>query len=111
MPVRKRIIDIQEAKITRDRFGSEVATWATFSEEWAHVNQTGISEKFENDSNLTVAKRTARFTIVWRQGVNKLMRIIYDGLVWDIEGIAEIGRRRELEITAQTNVNQPAPTP
>ena len=33
------------------------------------------------------------------------MRVVYDGLAWDIEGIAEIGRRVGLKLFCQTDAN------
>ena len=74
-------------------------------EVWANVNQTGVSEKFNNDANRTVARRNATMRIRWRDDVAETSRVIYDGLAWDIEGIARLGRRRELELFCQTDVN------
>ena len=35
------------------------------------------------------------------------MRVIYDGLIWNIVGIAEIGRRAGLKLFCQTDVDRP----
>ena len=84
-----------------------VGCLVTVDTAWASVNQTGVSEKFVNDANLKVAKRTAQITIHWRPDVREDMRVIYDGLIWDIEGIAEIGRRERLNMFCQTDVGRP----
>ena len=101
MPAYDRIIAIQERTVVRDRFGGEVVTWVELDKVWANVltrNQT--AERWEANSNREQATRTAAMRLLWRDGVDETMRIVYDGLAWDIEGIAEIGYRRELEIYA-----------
>ena len=107
-----RIVQLQRAEITRDStFGSEVETWVDVAEVWASVNQTGTSEKFENDAHRAIAKRSAQITIRWRPGVLETMRVLFGGLIWDIEGIAESGRREGLKLFCQTDVSRPAPDP
>ena len=32
-------------------FGSEIEGWSEIDKVWANVNQTGVSEDFENDAN------------------------------------------------------------
>ena len=72
---------------------------------WANVNQTGVSEDFENDANREQALRNARIRILWRPDITELHRLVYDGLAWAIKGIEEIGFRRELELVCQTDVD------
>ncbi len=51
----------------------------------------------------TLADQTARFTIRWSSevaDVNPKDRIQFDGRVYDIGGVKELGRREWLEITA-----------
>ena len=100
-----RIILLQARVVTRDVYGSEIEAWVDVAEVWANVNQTGTSEKFNNDANRTVALRNATMRIRWRDDVSETSRVIYAGLAWDIEGIAKLGRRRELELYCQTDVN------
>ena len=80
--------------------------WTKLADLWASVNQTGVSTAFENDAKRDVALRTARFRIDWRAGLRETDRLIYSGLIWDIKGIAEIGRRRALELICQTDVDR-----
>ena len=42
--------------------------------------------------------------------VQETSRVVYDGFPWDIKGIAELGRRRELELICQTDVHRPGVT-
>ena len=83
--------------------------WSEVAEVWASVSQTGVSAKFENDSNRKLALRNSTFRIRWRDDVTELMRVVYDGLLWDIRGIAEVGLRRGLELICQTDVSRGSP--
>ncbi len=107
MPVLDRIVELQERRVTRDAFGSEVVSWAEVDKVWAYVNQTGTSEDFENESNRNVALRNSTIRIRWRADVQETSRVVYDGLPWDIKGIRELGYRRELELICQTDVSRP----
>ena len=104
-----RIVQLERRTVTRDSFGSEIEAWAEEAEVWASVNQTGTSEKFENDAHRAIAKRSAQITIRWRPDVKETMRVVHEGLFWDIEGIAEIGRRAGLTLFCQTDVSRKAP--
>ena len=102
-----RIVELQEFTSTRDNFGSIIESWATVDTVWASVNQTGVSEKFKNDANRKLALRTAQIEIRWRSDIEETWRVIYDGLIWDIKGQAQIGRRQGLNLFCQTDVNRP----
>lgn len=106
MPSLDRIITIQDPVVTRDGFGGETVNYANLAEVWADVDQTGVSEDFENDANRERALRNAKMRIHWRGDIDERMRVVYDGLGWDIEGIAEIGFRRYLELTCQTDTGR-----
>ena len=104
--VKRRMVDIQRQSVTRDSFGGQRESWVSVAKSWAHVQQTGVSERFENDAARKIPARFAKFRIPWRDGINETARVVYDGLAWDIEGIAEIGRRRELELTCRTDASR-----
>ena len=106
MAVHDRLVDIQERIVSRDSFGSEVIVWEKLETVWANVNQTGVSEDFENEANREQALRNTKFRILWRNDITELHRLVYDGLAWGIKGIGELGFRRELELTCQTDVDQ-----
>ena len=82
--------------------------WADVAHLWAFVRQTGASSSFENDANIQQETRSSTFRIFYRSEVSELDRIVYDGLAWGIVGIAELGRRKELLVYAQTDVNRTA---
>ena len=102
-----RIVELQARRVTSDSFGSEIEGWSEIDKVWAKVNQTGVSENFENESNRAVALRNSTIRIRWRDDVQETSRVVYDGFPWDIKGIAEIGYRRELELFCQTDVHRP----
>ena len=102
-----RIIAIEKPVIARDVFGGELVSWAEVAKAWAHVNQTGVSERFEQGSEREQALRHARMRIRWRGDVDETMRVVYDGYAWDIEGIGELGYRRELELHCRADVDGP----
>lgn len=102
-----RRIEIQAQSVTRDNFGDKIIGWNKLALVWARVTQTGVSEDFSNENEREIALRNARFRIRYRADVDETMRIVYDGLPWDIEGIGEWGRRAELELHCQTDVHRP----
>ena len=71
MPVRNRIVELQQRLVTRDSFGGEIVRWSEIEKVWANVNQTGTSEDFENNSDRAVALRNATIRIIWRADVQE----------------------------------------
>ena len=106
---RNHIVELQARRVTRDSFGSEIEGWSEIDKVKANVNQTGVSENFENESNRAVALRNATIRIRERDDVDETARVIFDSLPWDIKGIAKVGRR-ELELICQTDVHRPGVT-
>ena len=100
-----RIVSIEKPTISRDSFGSEILTWRELAEVWANVRPTGAEERFRQDSNKEQALRRAKMRIRWRDDVYETYRVVYDGFNWDIEGIEEIGFRRELELSISADVS------
>ena len=104
LPSLGRIVTIQRnEKVADGMFGGFKNVWVDLATVWAHVDQTGVSEKFINSVSVSIAKRNASITIRWRGDVTEVMRVIYDGLAWDIEGIGEVGQRRGLTLYVQSD--------
>lgn len=99
-------MSLQRRVVVRDSFGGEIEKWFDVEDVWAGVNQTGTSERFENNAARKVPLRNATFTIGWRADVSETSRVVYDGFPWDIKGIAEIGYRRGLTVYCQTDVSR-----
>ena len=105
MPTRlDRIIEIQRLVVTRGDFGDEVEDWVELDTVWAHVNQTGADEAFEDSADREEVTRDARMEIRYRHDIDETMRVIYDELAWDIRGIAEFGYRDRLELLCQAEI-------
>jgi len=97
---RDRIIAIERAAVNQNEYGEEIETWAEVFKEWARVFYGKGNERREAAANrsemsitfLVLANSNSR-TITARN------RIRYDGLIWNIEGVAPV-TRGEIEITA-----------
>lgn len=94
-----REIVIESATSTVNAIGEPVETWATFASVWAEVKPLSASERFRSEARHSA--RVSTFSIRWLAGVLPTMRIKYENLYWRILGIAELGRRDGLEITAE----------
>ena len=98
-----RRITLQRATLTTDAYNAIVETFAPLSTVWAQAVPVSDGEKMragEVYSNLSM-----RFTIRWSTVVATLDtkdRVLFDGRLFDILGIKEIGRHEGLEITAAT---------
>ncbi|MCB5411884.1 phage head closure protein [Pseudogemmobacter faecipullorum] len=75
-----------------------VQTWTTYASGKAELRQSGLSEFLttfgEGMSNNAV------FLLRWLPGVAVSDRILHGGKVWNIVAIAEIGRRKGIELRA-----------
>ena len=91
-------IELQRLAETVQPSGAVVQTWATYATGRAELRQAGVSE-FLTTYGEGVADN-AVFVIRWLPGVSVSDRINHGGKVWNIVAIAEIGRRRGLELRA-----------
>jgi SPP1 family predicted phage head-tail adaptor len=96
-----RRITLQVRGVTRDAAtGAEVETWtAEPCKTWAEVAPSTL--KPTEDSTLQVASYAAlvRIRIRWRAGINReTHRVLHDGELLRIIGVAELGRRDRLEL-------------
>ena len=78
--------------------GAVTTTWATYAEGRAELRQAGVSEFLTAATEATT--KNAVFLVRWLPGVSVADRILHDGTAWNIVAIAEIGRRRGLELRA-----------
>jgi head-tail adaptor len=70
---------------------------------WAQIRPAPGSERFASGENLALAP--VRFNFRWRPDLVKPNFVIkYDGLVFDVKSVVEIGRRKELEVGAVARV-------
>jgi SPP1 family predicted phage head-tail adaptor len=91
-----RRITIQERTVTRDSAGGETVTWVDRATVWASKND--VSGRDQLLANQMAATGLVRFWIRHRSDVVGTDRIVYDDTAYDIQHIAEIGRREGLDI-------------
>jgi SPP1 family predicted phage head-tail adaptor len=94
-----RKIQFQNRTMVKEELG-ETEEWTSGATVRAARDDFGGAERFR--SNQEMATRTTRFTIRWRRVSPADQRILHDGLLWDIEGLADKPntRRQWLEIVA-----------
>lgn len=89
-------IDLQRLSQTLGPGRVPVQTWATYASGKADLRQAGVSEFLtaygEGVTNNAV------FLLRWLPGVSVADRVLHGGKVWNIVAIAEIGRRKGLEL-------------
>ena len=90
---------------TGDFLGGESVTWSKVDDVWANAVITAASEEFEQDANKDVTDRHAEVLIRWRPDLVETMRVIHNGLTWDIEGIEQVGFHRESLLFVRTDVS------
>ncbi|NPD17313.1 head-tail adaptor protein [Xinfangfangia sp. D13-10-4-6] len=91
-------IELQRLSETPGPHRHVVQTWTTYASGKAELRQSGLSEFLttfgEGVSNNAV------FLLRWVPGVAVSDRILHGGKVWNIVAIAEIGRRKGIELRA-----------
>ena len=91
-------IELQREVETVQPTGAVSKVWTPYATGRAELRQAGVSEFLttfgEGISNNAV------FLIRWIPGVSVADRIAHGGKVWNIVALAEIGRRRGLELRA-----------
>lgn len=94
-----RRITIQRRELATDSFGADVGAWVDVVTTWAGYEPISGAEQFAADQRY--AAQLVRFTIRHRAGIEARMRVVYDGQVWDIQDVAERGRRSALLLTCR----------
>lgn len=100
---RDRRIKIERRTYTTDSFGGEVITWVEVGNGWS-VSSLPVkdSEAFRNSE--ATATITHRFQMLWSATawaqIDPRCRITFDGRLYDIVVVKEIGRRDGIEISA-----------
>lgn len=97
-----RRILIEKKAVVQNDLGEEVETWTTLATVWG--SKQDISDGERVAAAEVSATITTRFRIRYSSAVAVVNpgdhRLSYDGKIWDIWGVKEIGRREGLELTA-----------
>lgn len=94
-----RKISIEHYTTTKNKFGETVKTWALFAEAWAGTKGQSSKEVFQNDQLQNI--NTLIFNTRFLPGITSKMRIIFEGQIFNIRGVQEIGRRKGLQIVGE----------
>lgn len=99
-----RRISILRRTQTQSASGEVVETWPEERRVWAEVVPLGGNERFAAATTQAArsAKMRLRFAPRWRPDVAN-HRVEHDGLVWDILGLAELGRGEGWELTVEAH--------
>lgn len=74
-------------------------TWTDLATVWAQLVDRGGAEREVSEQEVGV--RRVAFIIRYRSDIGAADRIEYDGDIYDITNIEEVGRRRFLKISAE----------
>lgn len=96
-----RRITILRATTSANGFNEPVETWSDFATVWAAAAPVMDGEKWA--AGQTLATQSIRFTVRWSYAASTITptdRVRYDGRVYDINGVKDMGRNEFRELTA-----------
>lgn len=94
-----RLIEIQYPERTANAIGEKIETWTRFAKVWAQATPLRSTERFTSAQERL--SKVYTFKIRYLKNLGPEMRIYYETEYFRIVGIAEIGRREGIEITAE----------
>lgn len=93
----RHYITIEQKTVTRDAYGAETVTWATFAQSWAGIRPLNGRELIA--AQAVQSEITGKIIIRYIAGVVPAMRIAYDGKYYDIQAVIDAGlQHRELQL-------------
>jgi SPP1 family predicted phage head-tail adaptor len=95
-----RRIALQRATTAPNSFNEPVETWADLATVWAQQRPDRGAERFAAQE--IVGRAVMTFHIRYRTDVRITDRILYQGRIWNILDVREVGRRVVTEIDAVT---------
>ena len=96
-----RRIQIEEKTTTLDGFGGQSEAWEQIHSVWASYTPQSLTGKTLTEmSDQPQFLEKAVFEIRWIQNLSTNIRISYNGSIWKVVGMAEVGRRDRLRIAA-----------
>jgi SPP1 family predicted phage head-tail adaptor len=99
----RHLITIEAPVSTQNAYGEPVVTWSDFASVYASREDLTGRELFA--AQQVKAELTTRFTIRYLAGLSETMRIVLDGVYYDIQSVADTeGRKRTLTIMAARQV-------
>lgn len=96
---RRIVIEARETADDPD-YGEPIEKWVPIAKVWANFRPTRGNESYAAAQRF--ADVQAKFHIRFRRDVTPKHRIAYDGRLWDIVEVLEVGNREGLDILAKT---------
>jgi SPP1 family predicted phage head-tail adaptor len=104
-----KFITIKRATTTTNAFNEKVQTWSDLvTRRHAMAQPVSDAERFR--AGETLSTRKYRFTIRYSANVADVDprdRIEFEGRIYDINGVKEVGRREGIEFTATARAEAP----
>jgi SPP1 family predicted phage head-tail adaptor len=98
-----RKITIQQVTETRDSGGGVKQSWGYFCTMWANKSEAQGTEQVNADRRESI--HSILWTVRYRSDITTKMRVVDDGgLVYNIEGIAEVTRRKLMKLTTKQTI-------
>ena len=94
-----RLIEIQYPERTVNAIGERTDVWTRFALAWAQATPLRTTERFTSAQERE--SKVYTFKVRFMRGITSDMRIVHDEQYYRITGIAEIGRREGIELTAE----------
>lgn len=87
-----RKIAIQSFGSGVDAIGQPIESWSTFAQPWANIRFLNGVESVKADAEVSVSKASIR--IRYRQDITEAMRVVYNGITYQIKAVLpdEAGR-------------------
>lgn len=93
----RHYITIEQKTVTRDAYGAETVTWATFAQPWADIRPLNGQELIA--AQAVQSEITGKIIIRYIAGVVPSMRISYQGKHYDIKAVIDpLLQHRELQL-------------
>lgn len=100
-----RRVDILRATTSVNEIGEQLEQWNVWRTVWAGKKDIRADERLRADQEL--ATETTVWISHYIPGLTVRDRFSVEGKVYDIIGLAELGRRAGLEITTTANLDLP----
>jgi SPP1 family predicted phage head-tail adaptor len=104
-----RRIAIQRATVTPNEFNDPIETWSDLTTVWAKRRDASATESYRAQE--VGAEITARFTVRWSSVVASVTprdRLRFDGRLYNITAVRDVGRNRWREIDAVARADEAA---
>ena len=99
-PRDRRIVIQSPGTPTVNAMGEQIPNWETVATLWAKYMPLRDSERLQ--AAQVQSTITVRFQVLWSLSVDQVderHRVLFDGRVFDVVGVKEIGRREGLELS------------